>query len=71
MRNGAVTHTKQTLGSVSLLRTLDAAEKASGWEKGVPSCRGAQRKDLDRDDIRPPVSLGARFATAAKQEAAE
>jgi CO/xanthine dehydrogenase Mo-binding subunit/aerobic-type carbon monoxide dehydrogenase small subunit (CoxS/CutS family) len=71
MRNGAVTHTKQTLGSVSLLRTLDAAEKASGWEKGVPSCRGAQRKDLDRDDIRPPVSLGARFATAARQEAAE
>jgi len=72
MRNGAVTHTKQTLGSVSLLRTLDAAEKASGWEKGVPSCRGAQRKDLDRDDIRPPVSLGARFAGGvAKQEAAE
>jgi CO/xanthine dehydrogenase Mo-binding subunit len=71
MRDGALTHTKQKLGSVSLMRTLDAAEKASGWEKGAPVSRGATRKDLDRDDIRPPVSLGARFAAVAKQEAAE
>jgi CO/xanthine dehydrogenase Mo-binding subunit/aerobic-type carbon monoxide dehydrogenase small subunit (CoxS/CutS family) len=75
MCDGAMTHTRQKLGSVSLLRTLDAAEKASGWEKGAPVSRGDQRKDLDRDDIRPPVSLGARFApgerSTAKQEAAE
>jgi xanthine dehydrogenase molybdopterin-binding subunit B/aerobic-type carbon monoxide dehydrogenase small subunit (CoxS/CutS family) len=71
MRDGAMTHTKQKLGSVSLTRTLDAAEKASGWEKGAPASRGDTRKDLGRDDIRPPVSLGARFAAVEKQEAAE
>jgi CO/xanthine dehydrogenase Mo-binding subunit/aerobic-type carbon monoxide dehydrogenase small subunit (CoxS/CutS family) len=71
MRDGAVTHTKQKLGSVSLLRALDAAEKASGWEQGVPVSRGNKRRDLDRADIRPPVALGARFAADEKQEAAE
>ncbi len=71
MRDGAMTHTKQKLRSVSLGRCLDAAEQGSGWEKGVPSQRGDTRRDLDRDDIRPPVSLGARFAVNGKQEAAE
>jgi CO/xanthine dehydrogenase Mo-binding subunit/aerobic-type carbon monoxide dehydrogenase small subunit (CoxS/CutS family) len=71
MRDGAMTHTRQTLKSVSLGRCLDAAERGSGWEKGVPSQRGATRRDLNRDDIRPPVSLGARFAVNGKQEAAE
>ena len=71
MRDGAITHTKQTLGSVSLSRALDAVEKASGWEPGVPSSRGATRTDLDRDDIRPPCALGARFAATEKREAAE
>ncbi len=71
MRDGAITHTKQKLGSVSLLRTLDAAEQASGWEQGAPVSRGNKRRDLDRADIRPPVALGARFAAVKKQEAAE
>jgi CO/xanthine dehydrogenase Mo-binding subunit/aerobic-type carbon monoxide dehydrogenase small subunit (CoxS/CutS family) len=71
MRDGALTHTKQRLGSVSLTRALDALEQASGWEVGAPASRGATRKDLNRDDIRPPVSLGARFAADVKQEAAE
>jgi CO/xanthine dehydrogenase Mo-binding subunit len=71
MRDGAVTHTRQNLGTVSLLRALDAAEKASGWEQGAPVSRGNQRNDLNRDDIRPPVSLGARFIGALKEEAAE
>ncbi|MGC1464233.1 MAG: molybdopterin cofactor-binding domain-containing protein, partial [Pseudolabrys sp.] len=71
MRDGAISHTKQKLGSVSLLRTLDALEEASGWEKGAPVSRGQRRSDLDRDDIRPPCALGARFAEAGKQEAAE
>ena len=71
MRDGAVTHTKHKLGSVSLLRCLEAAEKASGWEAGAPTSRGATRKDLNRTDVRPPVSLGARFAAVEKQEAAE
>jgi CO/xanthine dehydrogenase Mo-binding subunit len=71
MRDGAVTHTKQKLGSVSLLRCLEAAEKASGWEAGAPSVRGETRRDIDGAGIRPPVSLGARFAANSKQEAAE
>jgi CO/xanthine dehydrogenase Mo-binding subunit/aerobic-type carbon monoxide dehydrogenase small subunit (CoxS/CutS family) len=71
MRDGATTHTKQKLGSVSLIRTLEAAEKASGWEAGPPAVRGQAGGDLNRDDVRPPVSLGARFAGIGKQEAAE
>ncbi len=71
MRDGAVTHTKQTLGKVSLTRVLEAADKASGWEAGAPTSRGATRNDLGRADTRPPVALGARFAADNKQEAAE
>lgn len=71
MRDGATTHTKQTLKSVSLHRVLDAAEKGSGWEPGVPAQRGATRGDLNRHDVRPAVSLGARFGSADRQEAAE
>jgi CO/xanthine dehydrogenase Mo-binding subunit len=71
MRDGATTHTKQKLGSVSLLRALEAAEQASGWDAGAPTVRGATRADLNRDDVRPPVSLGTRFAVPGTQEAAE
>ena len=71
MRDGATTHTKAKLGTVSLMRALDAAEKASGWQAGAPVSRGAARDDLDRDDVRPTCALGARFAASAKQEAAE
>jgi CO/xanthine dehydrogenase Mo-binding subunit len=71
MRDGAVTHTKARLGSVSLMRALDALEKASGWESGAPASRGDRRRDLNRNDIRPPCALGARFAAVEKPEAAE
>jgi CO/xanthine dehydrogenase Mo-binding subunit len=71
MQDGATTHTKQKLGKVSLTRTLNALEEASGWEKGAPTVRGDTRKDLGRADVRPPVALGARFAADDKQEAAE
>ena len=42
-----MTHTKQKLGTVSLTRVLDAAEKASGWEAGAPVSRGGTRGDLE------------------------
>ena len=71
MRDGALTHTKAKLTSVSLTRALNALEKASGWEAGPPNSRGDTRCDLGRDDIRPPCALGARFKAAEKQEAAE
>jgi nicotinate dehydrogenase large molybdopterin subunit len=71
MQDGALTHTKAKLGTVSLTRALDAVEKASGWKTGAPVSRGASRSDLNSDEIRPPCALGARFAAAEKQEAAE
>jgi CO/xanthine dehydrogenase Mo-binding subunit/aerobic-type carbon monoxide dehydrogenase small subunit (CoxS/CutS family) len=71
IHDGAVTHTRQQLGSVSLSRVLDAAEKASGWEAGAPVSRGDRRGDLNREGIRPPCALGARFAADTKREAAE
>jgi len=71
MRDGAVTHTKARLTSVSLTRALNALEKASGWEAGPPNSRGDTREDLGRDDVRPPCALGARFKAAEEQEAAE
>jgi aerobic-type carbon monoxide dehydrogenase small subunit (CoxS/CutS family) len=71
LRNGGMTHTKQKLGSVSLTRALNALEKGSGWEAGAPCSRGEKRGDLGGPGIRPPVSLGARFAADEKQEAAE
>ena len=71
MRDGARTHTKQVLKSVSLGRVLDAAERGCGWDKGPPNQRGATRSDLGRDDVRPAVALGARFGAAPAREAAE
>ena len=71
MRDGAVTHTKAKLGSVSLTRALDALEKASGWDAGAPTSRGETRRDLNPPDIRPPCALGARLAAAENREAAE
>ncbi|MDT3685619.1 MAG: molybdopterin cofactor-binding domain-containing protein [Pseudorhodoplanes sp.] len=73
MRDGAQTHTRQQLKSVSYLRVLDAAEKASNWEKGAPVSRGDSRTDFARvgEGVRSPCSLGARFETNDKLEAAE
>ncbi len=61
MRDGALTHTKQELGSVSLGTVLETAEKASAWEPGVPG-RGATRSDLGGDGTRKPCTLGARLS---------
>jgi CO/xanthine dehydrogenase Mo-binding subunit len=71
MRDGATTHTKQALKSVSLTRALDAAEKASRWEAGTPSVRGASRGDLGGEGTRPPCTLGARLAASADSKTSE
>lgn len=73
MRDGAQTHTKQQLKSVSYLRVLEAAENASKWEKGAPVSRGECRSDFARvgEGVRAACSLGARFETNDKLEAAE
>jgi CO/xanthine dehydrogenase Mo-binding subunit len=68
MRDGAVTHTKQTLGSVALRAVLDAAEQVSRWEKGVPNVRGEHRGDLGGDGTREPCRLGARLGALAQSK---
>jgi CO/xanthine dehydrogenase Mo-binding subunit/aerobic-type carbon monoxide dehydrogenase small subunit (CoxS/CutS family) len=69
MRDGAITHTRQKLGSVSLSRVLDAAEKASGWEAGAPVSRGGRRGDFDRALVRPSYALQTHFSAGAQREA--
>jgi CO/xanthine dehydrogenase Mo-binding subunit/aerobic-type carbon monoxide dehydrogenase small subunit (CoxS/CutS family) len=59
MRDGAITHTKQRLATVSIADVLDGAEKASEWEAGAPSVRGATRGDLGKAGNREPCTLGA------------
>ncbi|MGB5215240.1 MAG: molybdopterin cofactor-binding domain-containing protein [Anderseniella sp.] len=71
MQDGAVTHTRQQLGSVSIGRVLDAAEKASRWEAGPVSMRGPDRNDLGGDDTRPPCTLGARFRKTGDDDCQE
>jgi CO/xanthine dehydrogenase Mo-binding subunit/aerobic-type carbon monoxide dehydrogenase small subunit (CoxS/CutS family) len=70
MRHGAITHTQQALGSVSLAAVLDAAEAASRWQAGPPVARGASRGDLGGEGVREPCRLGARFAAAEPSAAA-
>jgi CO/xanthine dehydrogenase Mo-binding subunit/aerobic-type carbon monoxide dehydrogenase small subunit (CoxS/CutS family) len=68
MRDGAMSHTKQRLKSVSYVRALDAAEQASRWEKGAPAARGDSRGDLGGEGTRAPCALGARFDTAPESK---
>jgi CO/xanthine dehydrogenase Mo-binding subunit/aerobic-type carbon monoxide dehydrogenase small subunit (CoxS/CutS family) len=72
MRDGAVTHTRQQLGSVSLGTVLEVAETASRWEAGAPG-RGATRSDLNGEGTRQPCTLGGRLSprpASSKQEVA-
>jgi nicotinate dehydrogenase large molybdopterin subunit len=62
MQNGAITHTKQKLGSVSIGQVLEEAEKVSGWETGAPIVRGPTRGDLGGDGNREPCTLVPRHA---------
>jgi CO/xanthine dehydrogenase Mo-binding subunit len=66
MRDGAVTHTQQKLGSVSMLQVLGAAERSSNWERGAPMSRGATRGDLGGEGTREPCTLGARLASGVE-----
>jgi CO/xanthine dehydrogenase Mo-binding subunit/aerobic-type carbon monoxide dehydrogenase small subunit (CoxS/CutS family) len=66
MQDGAVTHTRQKLGSVSIGRVMDAAAAAAGWEDGPPSMRGATRGDLGGPGNRQPCTLRARIDGVAR-----
>ena len=65
MQSGVTTHTRQKLGSVSLGRVMEAAEKASDWDAGSPTSRGFERNDLGRPDNRQPCTLGARIRSGS------
>ncbi len=66
MRDGDETHTKQKLGSISMLETLNAAAELSGWEPGIPNSRGGTRSDLGQPGNRQPCTLGARRPAQVK-----
>ncbi|MBT3535621.1 MAG: molybdopterin-dependent oxidoreductase [Rhodospirillaceae bacterium] len=66
MQDGAVTHTKQTLATVSIADVLDGGEKASGWAPGAPTVRGATRSDLGLPGNREPCTLGARLVSTSE-----
>ena len=72
MRDGATTHTKQTLKSVSL--AARARCRRTGLALGgrrAHLARGDTRGDLGGDGVRPSCSLGARFAAPAAKPASE
>ena len=71
MRDGAITHTRQQLDSVSLMTVLDAVAKAAGWEAGAPTVRGETRSDLGAAGNRPPCTLGARLKTRETRDSWE
>lgn len=64
-RAGSLTHTQHKLDRASLDQVLDAAEKASNWEKGAPRVRGATRGDMGGPDVRKSCTLGARIVAEA------
>jgi CO/xanthine dehydrogenase Mo-binding subunit/aerobic-type carbon monoxide dehydrogenase small subunit (CoxS/CutS family) len=63
MRDGANTHTRQTLGSVALIQCIDGAAEAAQWEPGVPHRQrlGQQRHDFGLAGTRAPCELGSRL----------
>ncbi|MGI9481599.1 MAG: molybdopterin-dependent oxidoreductase [Hyphomicrobiales bacterium] len=71
MQDGALTHTRQKLGSVSLGEVLDAAEAASSWQAGPPEMRGQERDDLGGSGTRRACTLGARFENVRGKSAKE
>jgi CO/xanthine dehydrogenase Mo-binding subunit len=71
MRDGANTHTQQTLGSVALVQCIDGAAAASQWEPGIPHRQqlGQQRSDFGLEGTRAPADLGARLPLHQAQPA--
>ena len=59
-KEGDETHTRQELGSVSMLEVFNSALDLADWETGISNSRGATRSDLAQSGNRPPCTLGAR-----------
>lgn len=73
MRDGAITHTQQQLGSVALLKTIDAAAEAAQWDAGVPHRQrvGQSRNDLGLAGNRAPCQLGSSLSKHVARRAPE
>lgn len=56
MQDGAMTHTQQTLGSVSMTEVLTSCAEGAAWEKGASVVRGSERSDVDGPGIRQPYT---------------
>ncbi len=72
MRDGADTHTKQQLKSVSFSRALDAAETASSWENGRAGlARRHARRSLAAKARAPPAPSARALPSPRTGEASE
>jgi xanthine dehydrogenase molybdopterin-binding subunit B/aerobic-type carbon monoxide dehydrogenase small subunit (CoxS/CutS family) len=74
MRDGATTHTRQQIGTVSLLRTIDAAARAAAWSPGVTHREAhgfAARTDLGGPGTRNSYDPAARLDAVASETARE
>lgn len=71
MRDGANTHTQQTLGSVALMQCIGGAAEAAQWEPGVPHRQrlGQKRSDFGLAGTRTPCELGSRLPAHSAQPA--
>lgn len=68
MKDGAVTHTQQVLGSVSYCETVRRCAEISEWEPGPSNVRGPMRKDVKGDQIAQPYIPGCEFKSPAALE---
>ena len=68
VKDGAITHTRQALGSVSYCETLRRCAQSAEWEPGPSNVRGPVRKDVKGDGIAQPYIPGCEFKSPAALE---
>lgn len=68
VKDGAVTHTQQALGSVSYCETLKRCASLAAWEPGPSNVRGPVRKDVKGDGIAQPYIPGCEFKSPGALE---
>lgn len=68
VKDGAITHTRQALGSVSYCETLRRCAQSAAWESGPSNVRGPVRKDVKGDGIAQPYIPGCEFKSPAALE---
>ena len=69
MRDGATTHTRQTIDRVLAVDCLNAVVDLAGWDQGVPNRHGngkESRKDIGQSGIRQACTLGTHLRQGEK-----